>query len=196
MLQALAPGAVPPAKPQEKASPASAKPRPFVKKWTMIDLEGLLGAGLEGGRSYENGQNLIRQATCLECHRFNQEGSEAGLDLSLSVTKSGPSELLSHIIEPGKQISASNAQHEVTLKDGGKVVGRIVKLTANEVMLNLDMRKPDAVRSIDRSLIKSMAPSNISMMPEALLDRFNEIEILDLLAYLLSKGDPEDPMFK
>jgi hypothetical protein len=34
------------------------------------------------------------------------------------------------------------------------------------------------------------------MMPKALLDTFKEDEILDLVAYLMSRGDRNAPMFK
>jgi hypothetical protein len=34
------------------------------------------------------------------------------------------------------------------------------------------------------------------MMPEGLLDTFKEDEILDLLAYILSGGKRDGPMFK
>jgi hypothetical protein len=34
------------------------------------------------------------------------------------------------------------------------------------------------------------------MMPAGLLNTLKDSDILDLLAYLLSKGNKEDPMFK
>ncbi len=33
-------------------------------------------------------------------------------------------------------------------------------------------------------------------MPDGLLKQLNENEVLDLLAYLLSRGDPQSPMFR
>jgi hypothetical protein len=41
-----------------------------------------------------------------------------------------------------------------------------------------------------------MQPSPTSMMPNGLLDTMNEDEVLDLLAFLLSRGDRESPMFQ
>ena len=41
-----------------------------------------------------------------------------------------------------------------------------------------------------------MKPSPVSMMPEGLLDTLDRDEILDLIAYLLSRGERNDPMFK
>ena len=34
------------------------------------------------------------------------------------------------------------------------------------------------------------------MMPKGLLDTLKEDEILDLMAYMLSRGDKEHPMFR
>jgi hypothetical protein len=41
-----------------------------------------------------------------------------------------------------------------------------------------------------------MKPSKISMMPAGLLDTFKEDEILDIMAYILSRGDRKNAMFQ
>jgi hypothetical protein len=41
-----------------------------------------------------------------------------------------------------------------------------------------------------------MEMSKVSMMPEGLLDSLKEEEVLDLLAYLLSRGDRDHKMFR
>ena len=48
---------------------------------------------------------------------------------------------------------------------------------------------------IDRRRIEVIKPSAVSMMPEGLLDTLKEDEVLDLLAYLLSRGDRNHAMF-
>ena len=40
-----------------------------------------------------------------------------------------------------------------------------------------------------------MTPSAASLMPAGLLDQLNESETLDLVAYVLSRGDKRDPRF-
>ena len=50
--------------------------------------------------------------------------------------------------------------------------------------------------AVNRNNIESMKPSKISMMPAGLLDTFKEEEILDLTAYMLSRGDRTAAMFK
>lgn len=166
------------------------------RKWTMLDLEGLLGAGLEGARHYEKGRASFRQAGCFDCHRFRKEGSASGPDLTTVANRYGPSDLLAHILDPDREIAEPYRQQEVTLKDGSVFRGRILSRTADGIAFQIDMTDPGVTRTVPRHQIKGMEISKISMMPSGLLDSLEETEILDLLAYLLSKGDREDPMFR
>jgi hypothetical protein len=52
------------------------------------------------------------------------------------------------------------------------------------------------VKEIKKEDVEDVKPSNISLMPEKLINGLNENEVLDLLAYMLSRGDPNNPMFK
>ena len=44
--------------------------------------------------------------------------------------------------------------------------------------------------------IDEVQPSNVSIMPSNLLKPLNQNEVLDLLAYLLSRGDEKSGMFR
>ena len=171
-------------------------PRNFVKDWKIGDLEGLLGAGLEGNRSFDNGRNLFGAASCYACHRFNNEGGAVGPDLSIVAGKYSPRDLLRNILEPSLEISDQYAQMEVTLTDGNKLFGRIVNMHGDTLHLNTNMMAPNEQTNIPKKNIKIMEVSKISMMPPGLLNTLKDSDILDLLAYLLSKGNKEDPMFK
>jgi hypothetical protein len=52
------------------------------------------------------------------------------------------------------------------------------------------------VMEIKKEDVESLKPSNISLMPEKLINGLNENEVLDLLAYMLSRGDPNHAMFR
>jgi putative heme-binding domain-containing protein len=184
------------AKPDVKTPQFTFTPRPFVKNYTVADIEGLLGAGLEGGRNFANGRNLFGAAACFACHRFGQEGGAIGPDLTSVGGKYSPRDLLTHIIEPSKEISDQYGQLEVTLNDGSKVFGRIMNLKGDGIILNINMMDPNAQQTIARKNIKSMEQSKTSMMPPGLLNTLKDTDILDLMAYLLSRGNAEDPMFK
>lgn len=184
------------AKPDVKVPQFTFTPRSFVKNYTVADLDHLLGVGLEGGRNFANGRNLFGQTTCFACHRFGSEGGAIGPDLTSVAGKYSVRDLLVHIIEPSKEISDQYGQLEVTLQDGSKVFGRIMNLAGDRITLNINMMDPNATQAIDRKLIKSMEQSKVSMMPPGLLNTLSDTDILDLMAYLLSKGNKEDPMFK
>ena len=51
------------------------------------------------------------------------------------------------------------------------------------------------VAELDEGDIDEMTPSKLSLMPDKLLDKLNKDEVLDLLAFLLSRGNSESPMF-
>ena len=182
--------------PDVKAPQFTFTPRNFVKEWKMGDLEGLLGAGLEGGRNFANGRNLFGAATCFACHHFGSEGGAFGPDLTSVAGKYSPRDLLRNILEPSLEISDQYGQLEVTLKDGNKVFGRIMNLKGDSVIFNTNMLDPSAQTTIPRKNIKSMEQSKVSMMPPGLMNTLKDTDILDLLAYLLSKGNKEDSVFK
>jgi hypothetical protein len=50
--------------------------------------------------------------------------------------------------------------------------------------------------NVNRSNIDTIEPSKVSLMPEGLLDRLTKEEVLDLIAYLYSRGDRAHAMFK
>jgi hypothetical protein len=62
--------------------------------------------------------------------------------------------------------------------------------------ITTDMMRPNETRAVKADEIVSIDPSGISMMPRGLLSTMEDSDILDLLAYLLSSGDRDDPMFK
>jgi putative heme-binding domain-containing protein len=182
--------------PKSDAPQFTITPREFQKNWTMADFEPLLSVGLEGGRDFANGRNMFGAATCFACHRFNQEGGAIGPDLSSVAGKFSPRDLLESIIDPNKEISDQYGQMVFHKIDGTQVVGRIMNLSGDSVRINTNMLNPDEIVSVDRKLIKKMEPSPHSMMPPGLLNTLNEDDVLDLLAYLLSKGDADDPLFE
>lgn len=183
------------AKPEAKAPTFTAKPMQFVKAWTLDELSKSLGVGLEGNRNFANGRNMFGAATCFACHRFNNEGGAVGPDLTSVAGKYSPRDLLEHILNPSKEISDQYGSTVFTLQDGSTVVGRIANMKENTMMVCTNMMDPNNFTNVDARKVVKTEESKISMMPMGLLFMLKEDDILDLLAYLLSKGNPEDPMF-
>ena len=76
------------------------------------------------------------------------------------------------------------------------MTGRIVNLGGDGFSVNTNMLDPNQSVRVNANNIAKRYPSTTSMMPASLIDGLNEAEALDLLAYLLSRGDPKHEMFR
>jgi putative heme-binding domain-containing protein len=170
--------------------------RPFVKAWKVADLAESLDAKLKGGRDYDRGRKMFASARCFACHRYDNEGGSNAPDLTGVAGRFSPRDLLESVLDPSKEVSDQYQAVEIRTLDERIVIGRIVNLNNDTVMVNTDMFNPGSTTNVDRKNIASMKPSKISMMPSGALDTFKEDEILDLMAYMLSRGDRNHAMFK
>ena len=108
----------------------------------------------------------------------------------------GPRDLLESIILPSKVISDQYEAVIVATSDGKVVTGRIMNLNHDTMTINSDMLDPSAQVNVNRTKIEEIRPSPISMMPEGLLSTLDKDEILDLFAYLFSRGDRDSKLFR
>jgi putative heme-binding domain-containing protein len=170
-------------------------PRPFVKKWTLEELLGLVDKGITK-RDFDRGRQLFAAANCFACHRFAGEGGSFGPDLSGLAGRFSVRDLLESVVDPSKVISDQYQAVVLRTKDGQVVTGRIINLVGDNLTVNTDMLNPSGNVSVRRSEVEEIQPSRTSMMPAGLLDTMNQEEVLDLLAFLLSRGDRNSPMFQ
>jgi len=170
--------------------------RASVKEYTVADLAPLVEKGLKAGRDFDRGRQMFGVASCFTCHRHDGEGGAYGPDLTQLAGRFSTNDLLEAIIEPSKAISDQYAPVMITKNDGKKVIGRIINLGGDGMTVNIDMFDPNKNVGVKLADIKSTEPYKVSPMPEGLLNVLKEDEILDLLAFLLSRGDRTNPMFK
>lgn len=176
---------------------AVAPPRAFVKKWTIDELAPVVDKGLKaGGRNFDRGRRLFGAVNCFACHRYDNEGGSAGPDLSGVAGRFNTRDLLESLLDPSKEVSDQYAAVEIDTLDGKRVVGRIVNLHGDNLSVNTNMLDPNGIVTVNRNNVDTIKPSKTSMMPTGLLDTLQEDEVLDLMAYLLSRGDRSGPMFK
>ena len=171
--------------------------RSFVKNWELEELSAAASAeGAMKGRNFETGRQMFAVGACFACHRFNNEGGMTGPDLTGAGGRYSPHDLLDQIINPSKEVNEQFVPIVVEKNDGTSVTGVVVNLSGDTVTVNTDMLDPNQRESIDRKLVKSLEPSTVSPMPPGLLNMMKKEEILDLVAYILSKGDKDNPMFQ
>ena len=176
------------------SEPATQVTRSVVKQWTVDDLVGAAQKS-DQPRDYQRGKTIFAAASCYKCHRLNGSGGISGPDLTAVSGRFSVRDMLVSIIEPSKVISDQYELTRFVLDDGRDITGRIVNLNRDKLQVNPDMLDPNLMIQIQRHQVEEMTPSPVSPMPTGLLDTFTEDEILDLLAYLRSGGDPKSPLF-
>ena len=98
-------------------------------------------------------------------------------------------DLLESIVVPSKVISDQYEAVTIQTADGRVITGRIVNLNGDGLSISPDMFDPNRQIAVKRSDIEEITRSPVSMMPEGLLNTLKSDEVLDLMAYLLSRGD-------
>ena len=72
----------------------------------------------------------------------------------------------------------------------------VIQVTFDHSILSRQAARGSLRTGVNRRRVESTETSKVSMMPAGLLDTLKEDEILDLMAYLLSRGDRGGKMFK
>ena len=168
--------------------------RGFVRSWRVADFLPLLNQ-VASGRSYENGKSVYEAAECARCHRFDDQGGSTGPDITTVGNRFDVEYLLEALLDPSKVVADRFFNELIELDDGRILVGRVVYDDGKLLRLRQDpfSRK---VTEVAADRVETRTVSRISEMPEGLLDILTEEEILDLVAYIRSAGNPDDPAFR
>jgi len=169
-------------------------PRALVKQWTVDELAQAY-AEKKTGFDFERGKQMFAVAQCYKCHRFAGQGGIQGPDLTASSRRFSPRDMLTAILEPSKEISD---QYEATIfqTEEETIIGRVANLNGNMLMVSTNMLDPGNFVNVDRNEIVDLKPSKVSMMPSGLMDTLTADEIIDLLVYLQSGGNPKSERYR
>jgi putative membrane-bound dehydrogenase-like protein len=158
---------------------------PGEKQAQISSIRNILSKGR--GRGDRARGKAIFTKTCAVCHTLWNEGNKIGPELTAADRKN--IELLAlNIVDPSAQIRPEYTAHKILTTDGQVLTGLIVEQSAGAVTV-LDANNQRTVLSRDR--IQTMKPSELSLMPEKLLDPLTDPEILDFFAYLQGDGPVE-----
>jgi putative heme-binding domain-containing protein len=104
-------------------------------------------------------------------------------------------ELLRQVIEPSARIKDEHRVFGVVLRNEKRYKGIIVRREGETLHLSENLQEPGNAVAIPKADIVKMIPSDISPMPTGLLGTLTRDEVLDLLAYIASKGDRKHRAF-
>lgn len=171
------------------------KSRPHVNDWTVSELLPKV-AGDMHDRDFDNGRKVFAAAMCYRCHRFNGLGGIAGPDLTSVGRRFNSQDLLEAVLEPSRVISDQYRSVRIVTTNGKIIVGKITDQSGSGLLLMKDALNPADLATVARDQVDEILPSDMSLMPDGLLNSFTENEILDLFAFLLSQGDTNDKAFQ
>jgi putative heme-binding domain-containing protein len=170
---------------------ADRRPRTEWKYEDLVkDVEGLKG------RNFVDGKHMFQAATCVACHKMENVGNEFGPDLTKFDEKWKTVDILKEIVDPSFRINEKYQSYVFELNNGKEFTGIILKEANGLVTIiqnPLAKAEPMVVKAID---IAARTKSPVSMMPKGLIDKLTKDEILDLIAYVYSRGNKKHGLFQ
>jgi putative heme-binding domain-containing protein len=165
------------------------------KEWKLEELAAEI-KDLSHGRSFANGKQMFQVATCVACHKLNGAGTEIGPDLTKLDPKLTHVDILRDILEPSFKINEKYQSYIFETTKGKQVTGLILQETKEFVkVIENPLAKAEPV-ILKVSEIAERKKSPTSLMPKGLLDKLTKDEILDLLAYVIARGDQKHQLFQ
>jgi putative membrane-bound dehydrogenase-like protein len=133
-----------------------------------------------------NGKAIYTK-TCGQCHKLFGDGGAIGPELTGS-QRSNLAYLLENMLDPSAVVPEQYRMSIVTLGDGRVMSGIVGEQNERTVVL----QTPTERLVLERSAIESIKPSELSLMPDGQLDTMRDDEVRDLIAYLMSSGQPDN----
>jgi putative heme-binding domain-containing protein len=170
----------------------------FIRPRTEWRFDDLLTAveKLDHGRSFNTGKQMFQVATCVACHQMNGAGTPIGPDLMKLDPKLTPTDILRDLLEPSFRINEQFQTHLIETQEGKIITGLVVEETPEIVkIIDNPLAKAEPI-TLKKADIAERKKSSTSVMPKGLLDKLTREEILDLMAYLIARGDQQHKLFQ
>lgn len=164
------------------------------RRWTVEEAEPLM-ANLVG-RDLVKGKAMYAAVLCQSCHTMQGEGGAIGPDLTQLGTRFSPKDILVATINPSETISDQYHATVLELKEGGSVVGKLNDEDDTNYYLSQNPFAPSDIKTIPKSTVVLKKNADVSIMMPGLINRLNEEELKDLMAYLVSGGNANHAVYK
>lgn len=165
------------------------------RNWTLEEAVQAVEGNLVN-RDFEQGKLMFDAIQCRSCHVMQGEGKAIGPDLTQLGTRFTVKDMLESIIDPNKTVSDQYAATVFTMKDGSSVLGRLINEDDSTYFISQNPFTPEVLREIPRQDVVETKYSYISVMYPGLINRLNEEELKDLIAYLMAGGNKDHDIYK
>ena len=154
---------------------SAAEKRALMQRYKQeLPAETLAKADLSAGRALFN-------KSCASCHVLYGVGRIIGPDLTGSNRKN-IDYLLENVVDPSASVAANFRSVSIAMTDG-RVLSGVVGQQNERTLTLLTAKDP---LTLDRSEIEEITPTNLSLMPDGLLQNLTPEQVRDLFAYLMS----------
>jgi putative heme-binding domain-containing protein len=164
------------------------------RRWTVEEAEPLV-ANLVG-RDLVKGKAMYAATLCQSCHTMQGEGGAIGPDLSQLGTRFSPKDILVATINPSETISDQYHATVLELKAGGSIVGKLNDEDAQNYYISQNPFAPNDIKTVAKNTVALKKNAEVSIMMGGLINRLNEEELKDLMAYLISGGNANHQVYK
>ncbi len=164
------------------------------RRWTMEEALPFMDTLV--GRDLVKGKAMYAATLCQSCHTMQGEGGAIGPDLSQLGTRFSAKDILDATINPSAVISEQYHSTTLELKAGGSIVGRLTDEDPTNYYISQNPFSPDDIRTVPKNTVTIAKNSEVSIMLPGLINRLNPEELRDLMAYLISGGNPDHEVYK
>lgn len=136
----------------------------------------LAGADLTAGKA-------VFKKVCGNCHRLYGEGGQIGPDLT-GAQRQNLDYLLQNIIDPSAVVTADFSMSTVLMADGRVLAGIVIEKTPQRIVLQMQNER----LTLSTDEVERLQASNVSLMPDGLLQTLTNEERKCLMAYLMTRS--------
>jgi putative membrane-bound dehydrogenase-like protein len=151
------------------------------KKQRIAEIRGLLPEGDKGNAA--RGKPIFKE-NCAVCHKLFNEGETIGPDLTGS-ERGDLDFLMTSLVDPSALVRKEYQSQTIALRDGRVLTGLVIDENDQSLTL-VDSNRQKTV--IPRDAVEAARLSDVSLMPEGMLDKLTEPQIRDLFRYVQSSG--------
>jgi putative heme-binding domain-containing protein len=164
------------------------------RNWKLEDAVAVIDSGLVN-RDFEKGKAMFTAALCLSCHQIQGVGGVSGPDLTQLGNRFSHGDMLEAIIAPSKTISDQYGSTVFYLKEGGSILGRLVRQDNTKYYIAQNPFAPETVREVLKKNVVRTRVCEVSPMLPGMINGMNGEELKDLIAYLKSGGNKNHPIY-
>lgn len=161
-----------------------------VRAWKMLDFSDYQPSTQPPAeKTLVSGMQAFVKARCNQCHVVAGHGVNLGPNLVESVKQLRGKELLQQIVEPSSKIHPKFQPYKFLLDSGQVVSGVIVEEDPQNYKVATNLLTPTLLTAISKRDVDEKVVSQVSAMPEGLVNVLTREEIFDLLAFVEAGGD-------